>query len=137
MVKGEQVVAGGQALTGSGRQLTGLVRVCAMWEILSSALMIHQTVSWYTANKSDGRFIQPAGFELIWRNTESGTKDTLSIWIPRAPTGYVAIGCVVVPDYYEPDPCIAYCVREDCVKKVDFEKQPSAERPQRCRPLGM
>ncbi|XP_059076567.1 uncharacterized protein LOC131042467 isoform X2 [Cryptomeria japonica] len=76
------------------------------------------------ANRSDGRFIQPVGFDLIWRNTDSGTRDTLAIWIPHPPPGYVAIGCVVIPDYYEPDPCLAYCVREDCVKNVDFEKQP-------------
>lgn len=76
------------------------------------------------ANKSDGKFMQPSGFDLVWRSTDSGTRDPLTIWTPRAPPGYVAIGCVIVPDYYEPDPGVVYCVRKDCVKNVDFEKQP-------------
>eukprot|EP01018_Ginkgo_biloba_P025446 Gb_15429 [translate_table: standard] len=75
-------------------------------------------------NKSDGKFVQPVGFDLVWRGTESGTRDPLTIWSPRAPPGYVTVGCVVVPDYYEPDPCVAYCVRKECVKNVDFVKQP-------------
>lgn len=74
-------------------------------------------------NKSDGKFMQPLGFDLVWRSTD-GARDPLTIWKPRAPPGYVAIGCVVVPDYYEPDPSVVYCVRKDCVKNVGFEKQP-------------
>lgn len=60
----------------------------------------------------------------VWRSTDSGARDPLTIWKPRAPPGYVAIGCVIVPDYYEPDTSVVYCVQKDCVKNVDFEKQP-------------
>eukprot|EP00897_Mesotaenium_endlicherianum_P008373 jgi/Mesen1/7564/ME000392S06833 len=74
---------------------------------------------------NDGKFVPPVGFDLIWRDTDSGAKTPVTIWMPRAPPGFVALGCVAVSDYYEPDRLVVRCVHKDCVAPADISKQPT------------
>jgi hypothetical protein len=57
----------------------------------------------------------------VWRDA---TQEPVTIWRPRAPQGYVALGCVVVPDYYEPDQGTLSCVRQDCVAQAPLQQAP-------------
>ncbi|KAL2613699.1 hypothetical protein R1flu_025391 [Riccia fluitans] len=75
-------------------------------------------------DEHDGKFAMPDGFDLVWRDTESGAREPVTIWRPRAPTGYTVIGCVVVPDYCEPDREVLRCVRKDCVGNVPLGQVP-------------
>ncbi|KAL3679175.1 hypothetical protein R1sor_022131 [Riccia sorocarpa] len=75
-------------------------------------------------DEHDGKFAMPDGFDLVWRDTESGAREPVTIWRPRAPAGYIAIGCVVVPDYFEPDREVLRCVRKDCVGNVPLGQVP-------------
>lgn len=54
----------------------------------------------------------PADFILCWRDGESPGQP-VSVWLPVAPPGYVAVGCVVVPRLEEPAPGAIRCVRAD------------------------
>ncbi len=62
--------------------------------------------------------------EQVWRDTESGARDPVTIWRPRPQQRYVAIGCVVVPEYYEPDRSVVSCVHEDFVENVPLGQVP-------------
>lgn len=56
----------------------------------------------------------------VWRDTDSGARTPVTIWMPRAPPGYVTLGCVAVPDYYEPDKSVTRCVRRDRAAPADL-----------------
>ncbi|XP_024542530.1 uncharacterized protein LOC9648284 isoform X1 [Selaginella moellendorffii] len=56
---------------------------------------------------SDQIFLHPQGFDQVWR--EQGPSP-LTIWRPRAPPGYVSVGCVAVADFYEPEVEVVFCV---------------------------
>lgn len=58
----------------------------------------------------------------VWRNWKDGFCIPVSIWMPKAPDGYVAIGCVAVADYMEPDLSTAWCVREDLTEATTLEE---------------
>ncbi|KAG0568137.1 hypothetical protein KC19_7G189300 [Ceratodon purpureus] len=72
----------------------------------------------------DGKFAPPEGFDLVWRDAEQSAKEPVTIWRPRAPQGYVALGCVIVPDYSEPVQGIVSCVRQDCVAQAPLQQAP-------------
>lgn len=72
----------------------------------------------------DGKFAAPEGFDLVWRDADQNTREPVTIWKPRPPVGYVALGCVVVPDYYEPDVGAVSCVRQDCVAQAPLQQTP-------------
>lgn len=71
----------------------------------------------------DGKFVTPQGFELVWRDAEHSAREPITIWRPRPPLGYVALGCVIVPDYYEPDLGVVSCVRQDCVSQAPLKQE--------------
>ncbi|CAM6102066.1 unnamed protein product [Calypogeia fissa] len=75
-------------------------------------------------DERDGKFILPDGFDLIWRDTESGAREPVTIWRPRPPAGYVGVGCVVVPDYCEPERDVIRCVRRDRAGNVALGQVP-------------
>ncbi|XP_060207492.1 uncharacterized protein LOC132635217 [Lycium barbarum] len=72
---------------------------------------------------SDKLFALPVGYDLVWRNCSDDYTNPISIWHPRAPEGFVSLGCVVVPDFAEPEPNAAYCVVETLVEETVFEEQ--------------
>lgn len=59
----------------------------------------------------------------MWRNCSDDYITAVSIWLPRAPEGYVSLGCIVVPSYDEPEPSDMYCVAESCAEETVFEEQ--------------
>ncbi|GAB2263603.1 hypothetical protein Droror1_Dr00025737 [Drosera rotundifolia] len=69
------------------------------------------------------QFAQAVGFDLVWRNCLDDYRTALTIWFPRAPEGFVALGCVAVAGLYEPEPDIIYCVAESLVEEAEFESQ--------------
>ncbi|CAI7855451.1 unnamed protein product, partial [Closterium sp. NIES-53] len=71
-----------------------------------------------------GNFAPPLGFDLVWRDTDSGARTPVTIWVPRAPEGYVAVGCVAVPDYYEPDRSAVACVAAGAVGAAELGRLP-------------
>ena len=75
--------------------------------------------------QSEQKFIG-FGFQ-VWRDGNQSAGEPLTIWKPRPPLGYVALGCVVVPDYYEPDPGVVRCVRQDCVAQATLQQAPIAK----------
>ena len=67
-----------------------------------------------------------AGFTRIWADSGSRARKnpegTMAVWRPVAPSGYVAVGCVVTPNHRAPEAWAAACVRADLT-------QPSAPAP--------
>ncbi|KAI6702353.1 hypothetical protein NL676_011489 [Syzygium grande] len=74
-------------------------------------------------NNSDRLFALPIGYDLVWRNCLDDYTSPVSIWHPRAPEGFVSLGCVAVPDFTEPQPDVAYCVAESLAEPTEYEEQ--------------
>lgn len=72
---------------------------------------------------SDKNFAPPMGYDLVWRNCSDDYTTAVSIWHPRAPDGYVSLGCVAVPSFTEPEPDAMYCIAESLVEETVFEEQ--------------
>ncbi|KNA21084.1 hypothetical protein SOVF_046540 [Spinacia oleracea] len=69
----------------------------------------------------DQMFTLPLGFDLVWRNCEDDYVTPASIWLPRAPEGFISLGCVAVAGFDEPEPNVVYCVAESLVEEAEFE----------------
>ncbi|KAL0326636.1 UNVERIFIED_CONTAM: hypothetical protein Sangu_1741600 [Sesamum angustifolium] len=68
-------------------------------------------------------FAFPVGYDLVWRNCFDDYRSPVSIWHPRAPQGYVALGCVAVPSFSEPELDYVYCIAESICEETTFEQQ--------------
>ncbi|KAL2636221.1 hypothetical protein R1flu_007700 [Riccia fluitans] len=69
----------------------------------------------------DGIFAKPTGYDLVWRNWKDGFMEHISIWMPRAPQGFVALGCVALAGYLEPEDDSCWCIRETLTEHTEFE----------------
>lgn len=65
----------------------------------------------------------PVGFDLVWRNCLDDYANPVSIWLPRPPVGFVALGCVAVACFEEPAPDLVCCVAESLAEETAFEEQ--------------
>ncbi|KAI3453469.1 hypothetical protein Pfo_010132 [Paulownia fortunei] len=74
-------------------------------------------------HNSDKLFAFPVGYDLVWRNCSDDYKSPVSIWHPRAPEGYVSLGCVAVPSFAEPELNSVYCIDESLCEETTFEEQ--------------
>ncbi|XP_042024109.1 uncharacterized protein LOC121771392 [Salvia splendens] len=74
-------------------------------------------------NNCDKLFASPVGYDLVWRNCIDDYKNPVSIWHPRAPEGYVSLGCVAVPYFAEPELDYVYCVAESLCEETSLEEQ--------------
>lgn len=72
---------------------------------------------------NDKLFARPVGFDLVWRNCLDDYTTPVSIWLPRAPDGFVSLGCIAVAGFTEPEPDLVYCVAETLAEETDFEEQ--------------
>ncbi|XP_047340944.1 uncharacterized protein LOC124944671 [Impatiens glandulifera] len=72
---------------------------------------------------SDQLFAPPMGYDLVWRNCAEDYVNKVSIWYPRAPEGFVSLGCVAVDGYEEPEGDLVYCISESVVEETTFEDQ--------------
>ncbi|XAR70581.1 hypothetical protein NMG60_11027484 [Bertholletia excelsa] len=68
-------------------------------------------------------FALPVGYDLVWRNCPDDYITPISIWHPRAPGGFVPLGCVAVSGFREPEPDSIYCVAESLAEETVFEEQ--------------
>lgn len=59
----------------------------------------------------------------MWRNCPDDYISPISIWHPRAPEGYVSLGCIAIPSYEEPEPNSLYCAAESVAEETVFEEQ--------------
>lgn len=59
----------------------------------------------------------------VWRNCAEDYKSPVSIWLPRPPGGYVALGCIAVPAFEEPPLDCAFCVDERFTEDAEYEEQ--------------
>lgn len=71
----------------------------------------------------NGHFALPVGYDLVWRNCAEDYRSPVSIWLPRPPEGYVALGCVAVCAFEEPPLDRAFCVIERFAEDAVFEEQ--------------
>lgn len=56
-------------------------------------------------------------FEMVWSDKGSGKKKNYTVWIPKAPRGYVALGAVLELNSKKRDPSERFlCVREDMTR---------------------
>ncbi|KAK3434687.1 hypothetical protein EUGRSUZ_D02142 [Eucalyptus grandis] len=74
-------------------------------------------------SNSDRLFALPIGYDLVWRNCLDDYTTPISIWHPRAPEGFVSLGCVAIPNFTEPQPDLVYCVAESLAEQTEFEEQ--------------
>ncbi|XP_042486677.1 uncharacterized protein LOC122066914 [Macadamia integrifolia] len=74
-------------------------------------------------HKINEQFSIPVGYDLVWRNCSEDYATPVSIWYPRAPDGFISLGCVAVAGFSEPQPGSAYCVRETLAEETVFEEQ--------------
>jgi hypothetical protein len=58
---------------------------------------------------------RPDDYELVWKDSGSGSKRDVSIWRPLPPAGYVALGSVCSNDHEKPSLNAVRCVRADLV----------------------
>ncbi|KAI3710546.1 hypothetical protein L2E82_40329 [Cichorium intybus] len=72
---------------------------------------------------TDRLFALPLGYDLVWRNCAEDYTSPVSIWRPRAPEGYVSVGCVVMASFTEPEADMVYCVAESMAEETTFEEQ--------------
>lgn len=56
---------------------------------------------------------RPDDYELVWKDSGSGSKRDLSIWRPLPPAGYLALGTVCSNDHEKPSLNAIRCVRAD------------------------
>uniref|UniRef100_J3N503 PH domain-containing protein n=1 Tax=Oryza brachyantha TaxID=4533 RepID=J3N503_ORYBR len=70
-----------------------------------------------------GNFALPLGYDLVWRNCAEDYRSPVSIWLPRPPERYVALGCVAVNAFDEPALDHAFCVSERFAEDSVFEEQ--------------
>ncbi|KAJ4957745.1 hypothetical protein NE237_024856 [Protea cynaroides] len=80
-------------------------------------------------HKINDQFSVPEGYDLVWRNCAENYATPVSIWYPRAPEGFISLGCVAVADFSEPQPGSAYCVRGTLAEETVFEEQKLWEAP--------
>ncbi|CAH9120434.1 unnamed protein product [Cuscuta epithymum] len=71
-----------------------------------------------------GRVRKPLGYKLIGKlsgNQEStGVDDGCSLWLPIAPPGYMAVGCVAHLGSQQPLNHIVHCIRRDLVTSTTY-----------------
>jgi vacuolar protein sorting-associated protein 13A/C len=65
----------------------------------------------------------------VWRNWKDGSGSAISIWMPKAPDGYVALGCVVCADYQEPELDVVWCVQNELTEDATLEEPPIWQAP--------
>uniref|UniRef100_A0A0E0BDW2 PH domain-containing protein n=1 Tax=Oryza glumipatula TaxID=40148 RepID=A0A0E0BDW2_9ORYZ len=70
-----------------------------------------------------GNFALPLGYDLVWRNCGEDYRNPVSIWFPRPPEGYIALGCVAVSAFEEPPLDSAFCVSERFAEDAVYEEQ--------------
>lgn len=69
-----------------------------------------------STDPTKGRALRrPDDYELVWKDSGSGSKRDLSIWRPLPPAGYVALGSVCSNDHEKPSLNAVRCVRADLV----------------------
>ncbi|WP_322845579.1 Vps62-related protein [Pseudomonas sp. B33.4] len=69
-----------------------------------------------STDPTKGRALRrPNDYELVWKDSGSGSKRDLSIWRPLPPAGYVALGSVCSNDHEKPSLNAVRCVRADLV----------------------
>ncbi|KAI3918587.1 hypothetical protein MKX01_041907, partial [Papaver californicum] len=76
-----------------------------------------------TYHNVDEQYALPVGYDLVWRNCIDDYATPVTIWFPRAPDGYVSLGCVAVAGFMEPQNNIAYCVKANLAEETLFEEQ--------------
>jgi hypothetical protein len=64
----------------------------------------------------------PTGMTMIWTCIGDHQSSNLGIYMPQAPDGFIAIGCVAVMNFNQPPDATTYaglrCVREDLCERV-------------------
>ncbi|KAK9094958.1 hypothetical protein Scep_026427 [Stephania cephalantha] len=72
---------------------------------------------------TDRLFALPVGYDLVWRNCADDYVNPVSIWYPRAPDGFVSLGCVAVAGFKQPEYDSVYCVATSLAQDAVFEEQ--------------
>ncbi|CAA0838075.1 pleckstrin homology (PH) domain-containing protein [Striga hermonthica] len=74
------------------------------------------TLVWPHSSRSDILQTEGVGSSELAKNEGSSDGDTTcSIWLPEAPNGYVALGCVVSPGWEQPSISSVFCISASLV----------------------
>lgn len=73
---------------------------------------------------NSGRLAKPVKYLQRMHTTGKGLEDVV-IWFPVAPTGYVAVGCVVTKNQEMPSLDLVRCLRVDLVTQSQLSKRAS------------
>lgn len=76
------------------------------------------TVKVIDPDPNDPMLVPPEGFQLIWNGTPAGIDG--SLWLPRAPANYVALGAISQSGINTPRVSSYRCLRFDQVKAGTF-----------------
>ncbi|WP_446901338.1 Vps62-related protein [Burkholderia sp. YIM B11467] len=75
----------------------------------------------YKPSEPNG-LISPTGFAQVWTCVGHDQPSNLGIYMPIAPDGYIALGCVAVTNFNEPPGSSSFpalkCVRQDLCEQV-------------------
>ncbi|RAL47445.1 hypothetical protein DM860_013410 [Cuscuta australis] len=73
-----------------------------------------------------GRVRKPLGYELIGKLSgtqgSTGVDDECSLWLPIAPAGYMAVGCVAHIGSQQPPNHIVHCIRCDLITSTTYSE---------------
>ncbi|OHD12095.1 MAG: hypothetical protein A2086_04570 [Spirochaetes bacterium GWD1_27_9] len=64
-------------------------------------------------SKNNGLLAKPTDYTLIYNDSGSGANRDGSVWLPIAPTGYVAMGIVVQSGHTKPSTDVIRCVKKE------------------------
>lgn len=76
------------------------------------------TVKVRNDNPANPVLMPPTGYTQVWNDAGSGGDTDFAIWFPKAPDGYIAIGCVANKTHKEPKIDNYRCVRKDFVEET-------------------
>jgi hypothetical protein len=75
----------------------------------------------YQSSRPEG-LARPVGFAQVWTCVGHDQSSNLGIYMPIAPDGYIALGCVAVPNFNQPPNFPSFpalmCVQQDLCEQV-------------------
>jgi len=107
--------------------------ICSIWRPIcpdgyisisdSARIGVHPPTVTTIYQYSEEFFAYPVGYDLVWRNCLEDYMTPVSIWHPRAPEGFVSLGCIAVDGFEEPELGSSYCVTARITEETLFGEQ--------------
>ena len=113
-----------QAMTSASASSTTYVSNEPVKEKTIKEVPVIKTLQNFNTPIFSGAVDKPMDYELIWDNKDfvDDFDEELSIWVPKANEGFMAIWCVFVKSYKKPSLNDVVCVSVDYLKETDIER---------------